>query len=601
MNPRNRVEETIRKRLRFTAGSTLRNRFLADVLRAQEQSKQTESAPHGAGLRRIIMQSPITRPASVAALIAVAVLSVSFWVRLSPAAYALEQTFQALQNVRFLHIVQRDAAGQIADERWIEIGDDGYQVRYRQDNPAPRDFGVIEDGKSTAVYHRDKNGVVLYDRQDKQYSWVVELGEAFDNLRQKGKILQENADYKGRKVHRVWWPFLNAECFIDPGTRLPIAIGSVELSYEIPPAGAFEIVIPEGYAVLDKRPGAASTVAPDWFQEDEEAEKQKRQCFNRGVRALMAGDYAQAAEQLEQSLGSDSWRAFWLGHAYCGLGKYDLAIENYNKLYMMFGDNAMQTIPMCNYARGIAYARSGRLEAAQKNLRACLPAMVMTLRTPSGGMMFEYADSPRIRLGLYQPGDHEIVIQMINRLRLITGQDFGYDPNATDAQNEAAISAWEQWFKNDGQIRFTPDAKGLPILAEWIYKLGWGRKSNLEIASQYRREWLEQITSPTAWQKIGFALYDAKRYDEALAAFEKMQETANADPHTQTTAIIWQGHMLDLLGRRSEAVTKYQTIADARLKSGTAHAQYGLSYTFSSYAKERMSVPFAHIENLDEN
>ena len=52
---------------------------------------------------------------------------------------------------------------------------------------------------------------------------------------------------------------------------------------------------------------------------------------------------------------------------------------------------------------------------------------------------------------------------MINRLRIISGQSFGYDASATPAQNEAAVGAWEQWFKNGGQIKFTPDAKLLPV------------------------------------------------------------------------------------------------------------------------------------------
>ncbi len=56
-----------------------------------------------------------------------------------------------------------------------------------------------------------------------------------------------------------------------------------------------------------------------------------------------------------------------------------------------------------------------------------------------------------------------MVVKMVNRLRLITGQSFGYDPALTNEQNEAAIAAWEQWFQTDGQIRFTPDVELLPV------------------------------------------------------------------------------------------------------------------------------------------
>ena len=100
---------------------------------------------------------------------------------------------------------------------------------------------------------------------------------------------------------------------------------------------------------------------------------------------------------------------------------------------------------------------------------------------------------------------------MINRLRLITGQNFGYDPTRTKEQNEAALAAWEQWLKRDGQIQFTPEAPQLAVPAEWVNRLGWGRKSNQELAARYSRPWLQQITEPGALLKIGFALYDAAR------------------------------------------------------------------------------------------
>ena len=83
------------------------------------------------------------------------------------------------------------------DERWIEIGMEGWQVRYTQDNAPPATFSVREDGQSTAVYRHEKKAVIIYDRKDRQYQWVGELGKAFENLRQEGKILQENDRVQG--------------------------------------------------------------------------------------------------------------------------------------------------------------------------------------------------------------------------------------------------------------------------------------------------------------------------------------------------------------------------------------------------------------------
>lgn len=546
------------------------------------------------------MKSPIAKLTSVAAVLAMAVLSLTLWSRFGTPAYAIEQTFEALQNVQFLHIIGRDEAGQINDERWIEIGQDGFQVRYRQENPTSHDFGVIEDGESTAVYRHNKKAVIIYDRKDQQYQWVGELGKAFENLRNEGNILQENGEYQGRRAHKVWWPYMSAECYVDPETKLPMAIGDTELGYEEPPAGTFEITVPDGYAMLDKRPGAVPGSAPEWLLAEENAGENKREDFRQGTTALIRGDYAEAAKQLEQALEYDSWSTFWLGSAYYGLGQYDQAAEYYGKMLKDFGGDK-KPVPFCNYALGLAQAKGGHPEAATVNFQACLPAMIRTLRTPSGGKMFEYADNPMIRYGQYQPGEQEMVIKMINRLRIITGRSFGYDPAGTKEQNEAAIAAWEQWFKTDGQIRFTPDAAQIEVPAEWVNRLGWGRKSNQEIAARYTPEWLSQIGDPGAMLKVGFALYDAKRYDEALEVFEKLEANAGDSQHRQAAALIWQGHMLDLLGRRNEATGKYRAAVNLELESHIEHAQYGLSYNYSSYARERTLTPFVRVENKDSN
>ncbi len=468
MKPQRKVEETIRGKLRFTAGAMLYDRLLTEVTHAQEESRKTEPARPEPVIRRIAMRSATAKLASAAAVIIVAALSITLWVKLSTPAYALDQTVEALQNARFLHLMRHDEAGQLVDERWIEIGMDGWQLRYRQENSAPRDFGVIEDGESTAVYRHDKKAVIIYDRKDQQYQWVGELGKAFENLRQEGKILQENANYKGSRAHKVWWPYLSSECYVDPQTKLPIAIGDTELTYEEPPAGTFVITIPEGYAIADMRPGATTPI-PEWLQEEVNTGRTANESFQQATQALADGDCVEAARLFEyvvEHQAGRNWAWFWLGSAYYGQGQYDLAIEKFTKVLEMFkayGGGGEKPLGYCNYARGLAYARLGMTAEAKADLQVCLPAMVQTLRIPSSGAMFEYADNPKIRYGQYKPTEQEMVIKMINRLRLITGRNFGYDPTGTAEQNEAAVAAWEQWLATDGSIQFSPDAELLTV------------------------------------------------------------------------------------------------------------------------------------------
>jgi tetratricopeptide (TPR) repeat protein len=426
-----------------------------EVSSVTEPDRRKKSKAELIALRFIM--SRFTKLAAAAVIIIAVMLLINFLDKSAPSAYAIEQTIKAFENVHFLHLVSRDEAGEVEDERWIELGLHGRQVKYRQDTPPA--FLAVEDGKTTAVYHKDKNTVVLWSNREKQYQWVGDLGIFLENLRQDGKIIEENADYQGRVAHRVLWPMMNAECYVDPETKLPIAVGSTELSYEQPPFGTFEITIPEGFAVVDKRPGAAATDEPDWLNDLQVADKY----FHQARYALVSGDYEKAAELFEYVVEKHprrNWAWFWLGKTYYELGEYDLAIEKLSKVLDMMGSQ-----PYGHYARGLAYAQKGLEDEAEQDLEEALPWMIRALREPTSAAMFEYADDPRLREGRYRPTEEQILARMINRLRVATGQNFGYDLHASAEENEQAIAAWEDWFETSGQIEFTPDAELVPVPA----------------------------------------------------------------------------------------------------------------------------------------
>ena len=420
--------------------------------KAFEKSNRADRSKNKLITGRFTMNNFVKTAAAASIIVAVA-LSIILFDKLTPEAYALVQTVEAFKNVRFIHIMRYDEADQVEDERWIELGTDGRQIRYRQDTPP--DFLVIEDGESTAVYYDDKKSVVIYDRDDKQYQWVGPLGTFLDNLLQKGKIIKENDDYYGRPAHRVWWPMAGAECYVNPVNKLPIAIGEMQMSYEQPPAGTFEIVIPEDFAVVDMRPGSETGPIPEWLEEKEIADER----FDQATHTLADGNYAEAAELFEYVVEHHSrrnWAWFWLGYSYYKQGQYQSAIDNFNMVFEIFGNNPCY---YCNYYRGLAYAQLGMDEAAEQDLQICLPGMISVLREPSAAAMFEYADNPLLSYGEYQPGEQQIVINMINRLRIISGQNFGYDPDSSTEENEQVIAAWEEWFKNSGEIEFAPEAE----------------------------------------------------------------------------------------------------------------------------------------------
>lgn len=104
MKPKKKVEKAIRNKLWFTAGSTLRDRLLTDVMNAREESMPIRPVPCGPGIGRRLMKTRIARVASVAAVIAVAALALTFWSRSSAPAYAITDLPMLLGEIQTLHV-----------------------------------------------------------------------------------------------------------------------------------------------------------------------------------------------------------------------------------------------------------------------------------------------------------------------------------------------------------------------------------------------------------------------------------------------------------------------------------------------------------------
>jgi tetratricopeptide (TPR) repeat protein len=226
----------------------------------------------------------------------------------------------------------------------------------------------------------------------------------------------------------------------------------------------FDIVIPEGVVVVDKRPGVPPVEEPEWMKIKNNNAKIAQQNFDEARMALAAGEYQKAAELFKnvvETQPGSNWAWFWLGKAHYELGEYDSAIYEFSKVIEMLTKSFKVVPHYCYLARGFAFAAKGMKDMAQRDFETALPVMIDALRNIKSATSFDYADDP-----LYKdlpedkrPTAEQSLAMMINRLRLITGQNFGYDPNASAEENERAIAAWEDWFKTSGRIQFTPDAE----------------------------------------------------------------------------------------------------------------------------------------------
>jgi len=195
--------------------------------------------------------------------------------------------------------------------------------------------------------------------------------------------------------------------------------------------------------------------------------------FEDARRALAGGDYIRAVDSFSKTVEIQpgrNWAWFWLGRAHYELGEYDLAIWKFSKVIDMFRSDDWGA-SYCYFARGLAYAKKGMKEAAEEDIGKALPQMILALRNIKAAALFVLADDPLIRADGMREGCHEaptkeqVLAMMINRLRIVTGQNFGYDPEAGPEENGRAITAWEDWFSTSGQIQFTPDAELVAIPA----------------------------------------------------------------------------------------------------------------------------------------
>ena len=105
----------------------------------------------------------------------------------------------------------------------------------------------------------------------------------------------------------------------------------------------------------------------------------------------------------------------------------------------------------------------------------------------------------------------------------------------------------------------------------------------------YRQAGELQIADAYTQWKLALLLYDGRHYPEALDAMTREQHLAKGD--LQFGALVWQGHILDLLGRRSEAVARYEEALKMEGSPSIRHDQYNMTIN-KQRVEDRVKTPF---------
>jgi hypothetical protein len=436
-------------RLNDKTSPQMDQRVLADAKGALAKTNTKTSVLSKPNLGRFIMKSPMTRLA-MGVILTIGVISAVFIHGATPV-YALEQTLTALNEIQFLHAVMRNAEGQATDERWIEVGSDGEQARYMQESRLlGMDVLIVDNDQTCFVYYKDKQTAVLYDSHQARYEWFNNLRQLLQDLAGQGRSgvveIETQVPYQGGVAHRVRLIRANMNCYIDPQTHLPLAVGPYEMSYEEPSDMLFSMEIPDGVGTVDKRSGSPPAEAPQWMMDLEAVDPY----FDEARAALVGGDCLTAAELFTQVVEIQplrNWAWFWLGQSRDQLGQYDAAIYCYSRVIDLFNTVQME-VPYCRLARALVYLNRGMDYAAQEDLAVALPVMIKGLRNPEASRMFDDADDPmlRDRPDDQRPSEKESLVRMIERLKEAAGCDFGTLSTRSDPQAiEQVIQAWEAW------------------------------------------------------------------------------------------------------------------------------------------------------------
>jgi hypothetical protein len=101
--------------------------------------------------------------------------------------------------------------------------------------------------------------------------------------------------------------------------------------------------------------------------------------------------------------------------------------------------------------------------------------------------------------------------------------------------------------------------------------LPWGADPSASMAI-FNQDWKKIEDSGTRF-RLGLLLYDGRHYPEALEAMK----TIETEQSLKFISLAWQGMLLDLLGRRAEAVTAYQGALGVPGTPRHKHDQWGLA------------------------
>ncbi len=128
-------------------------------------------------------------------------------------------------------------------------------------------------------------------------------------------------------------------------------------------------------------------------------------------------------------------------------------------------------------------------------------------------------------------------------------------------------------------------------LAELVEELPWSGTGSKPL-QLYRRAVELDAKDLQLWGKLGLTLFDSRRYQESLDAFNRtVVLVAGKNATWHFTALTWCGMLNDLLGHRDAAIESYKQALAISGNPTMQHSQFNLVLN-RAWVEERLKTPF---------
>jgi len=370
-----------------------------DSLRRQMLSvfQQTQKTPpHHTSwqtIRRIIMKSKITKLATAAMIILIAVLGITLLDNAATPAWAIEQTVEALENIETLVITGTDSPESIPFKFWIKFTDtnsDSFDLRYETEKQI-----VVVRGTRAWAYRHYANTVKIYENVKDSEGMMRDLrfwykiaqltpwitGKVFAILKAFADDWQESYrrdEQTGQErvfVTCSYKPLSSSFWFVcDVDTKLiregkywrntnrqgPPVCHAISFAYnEQISDEIFDFQIPEGAKVIDRK---EQEEADALFERGEKLFHDKKQ-FAEAIKI-----YQQFYEKYPDLNMAES-ALMMIGICYGRLEQYDKAIEALEKAVHEYPE---YTFCATYFYLGNAYWQTGQKDRALEAFKNCL-------------------------------------------------------------------------------------------------------------------------------------------------------------------------------------------------------------------------------------